>query len=129
MTGRESTDIVSNMELIVREGRSRQPLSAEMRFALRVVIDWLAARVPYKEPLPRGYSVHFTVKPDGTGEMRRFHRLLKAAAPGVGGAGVWIDTAALADVDVRDVAVFADDLATGLLGEIIAFLQGQSPAN
>ena len=123
MALRDSSDIIANMELIALKGRARQPLDAEMRDALEAVIDWLAARVPYKEPLPRGYSIRFTVKPAANGEVRRFHQLLKAAAPGLGGQGVWIDTAALSDVDVRDVAVFAEDLASGLLAEIVAFLQ------
>jgi hypothetical protein len=123
------SDIVSDMQLVISAMRSGRAFDGEVQSATSAIIDWLAARVPYKQPLPRGYSVLWQVKNGADGEPRQFHQLLKSASAAPNGQGVWIDTSALRDTDIRDVRAFANDLASGLLAEIVTFLQQTSPAN
>ena len=123
MASIDSNDIVANIELVVRASRGQGAIDETARDALASVINWLAARVPYKETLPRGYSIHWTAQKDAGGVMRRYHQLLKEATARIGGEGVWIDTAALDQVQAGDIRVLANDLATGLLAELITFLQ------
>ena len=123
MASTDNNDIVANMELVVQAGRGQGAIDDEARAALASVINWLAARLPYKAPLPRGYSVLWTVHKDSNGVVRRYHQILKEATARIGGEGVWIDTSALDHVQAGDIRIFANDLATGLLAELIAYLQ------
>ena len=123
MAATELEDVVANIEIVVRAGRGQSHLDEDSRTALAFIINWLAARLPYKEDLPRGYKMLWSVGKDASGTVRRYHQLLKQADPRSGGGGVWIDTSALAQAQMGDIRIFSNDLATGLLGELIRFLQ------
>jgi hypothetical protein len=84
-----SHDIIANMELLIHATRSGRAFDAEMQTAAAAIVDWLAARVPYKEPLPRGYSILWKIRNDANGQPQRCHQLLKSAT-GLG-TGVWIE--------------------------------------
>jgi len=116
-------DIFENLEYLLSLGRNGQPLDIRARAALVAIIDWIAERAPYKTPLPRGYSIRYSLR---SGGIRPFHKLIKAAAGNR--QGLWIDTQDLESTDPRDVAVFAQDIVTGVLLEFAHFLRDNLPA-
>ena len=114
-------DLLDHLQYIIVSSRNGQAPDARGREALQAVLDWLAERVPFKTPLPRGYSLLWSARTDKQGNTQRYHQLLRAASGST--VGVWIDTENLEQVEPRDLQVFAQDLATGFLKELFGFLQ------
>lgn len=116
-----TNDLLEHLQYIIVSSKNGQAPDDRAQAALGALLDWLAERVPFKTPLPRGYSLLWSVKTDKQGNTLRYHQLLRAASGST--VGVWIDTQNLDQVEPRDFQVFAQDLATGFLKDLIAFLQ------